>query len=352
MHKFTEKLYQALEKGQDVVLATIVSQSGSTPRTAGARMLILPDNTIIGTIGGGIVEARVIDAAAGVLHTGEPVMKTYDLSQAGQKDSLDVICGGRLSVLLEPIPPTPENIDIYKDRHTRLLQGIECMTISAMGEENGKLKHIERCLCAEGRVIRGRFSFPEPLLGTLTHLAGKERSPHLIELEDRQFLIDPSFVSGTVYIYGAGHVSLQLAILTGMVNFRTVVLDDRAEFANRKRFESAEKIIVLDRFENAMEKDAIGSDAYIVIVTRGHSHDKTVLAQALKTDACYIGMIGSRNKRDTIYRQLKKEGFLQNEIDRVHSPIGIDIAAETPEEIAVSIVAELIRARAEEHRPI
>jgi len=131
-----------------------------------------------------------------------------------------------------------------------------------------------------------------------------------------------------------------------MVEFRTVVLDDRAEFANRKRFAETDEVIVLENFDNAFGGVVIDPDAYIVIVTRGHSHDKTVLAQALKTDAGYIGMIGSRTKRDTIYRALKQEGFTQTDIDRVHSPIGMDIGAETPEEIAISIVAELVRVRA------
>jgi len=130
-----------------------------------------------------------------------------------------------------------------------------------------------------------------------------------------------------------------------MVNFRTVVLDDRKLFANRERFPEADEVIVLEHFKNAMQGAVIDRDAYIVIVTRGHSHDKTVLSQALKTDAGYIGMIGSRTKRDTIYRQLEKEGFTREEIGKVKSPIGIDIGAETPEEIAISIIGELIHTR-------
>jgi len=167
MHKFSEQLYLALERGQDVVLATIVSQSGSTPRTAGSRMLIFPDGTIFGTIGGGIVEAKVIGSAEGVLQAGEPALHTYDLSHTDKKNSLDIICGGRLTVLLEPIPATPGNLELYKDRHLLLQQGLPCLTISSMIQDGQELKHIERCLCASGRVIRGTFTFPDPLLGSL-----------------------------------------------------------------------------------------------------------------------------------------------------------------------------------------
>ncbi len=345
MHKIAQRMYQALESGQDVVLATIVSQSGSTPRTAGTRMMILPDSTIVGTIGGGIIEARVIEAAADVRLAGEPKKLSFDLNQSGRRDNLDIICGGRLTVILEPVPATPDNIDLYRDCYVLLQQGVPCLVISSLFAEKAGRQKVEHCLCTENRVTQGSFSAPERLLKALTHLSVKERTPFLAEVEGRQFLVDPPFACGTVYIFGAGHVSQQLARLTGMVNFRTVVLDDRKLFANRERFPEADEVIVLEHFKNAMQGAVIDRDAYIVIVTRGHSHDKTVLSQALKTDAGYIGMIGSRTKRDTIYRQLEKEGFTREEIGKVKSPIGIDIGAETPEEIAISIIGELIHTR-------
>ena len=220
MSNFSEQLYQALERGQDVVLATIVAQSGSTPRTSGSRMLILPDGEIVGTIGGGIVEAKVIGSAEGVLRGGEPFMLTYDLTRTDREDSLDIICGGRLTVLLEPIPATNANIELFKDRYLLQQQGMSCLTISAMVQDGGTLKHIERCLCASGRVIRGIFSFPDPMLDTLMHHAAKLRVPSLFSFEGRQFLIDPPFSNGCVYIFGAGHVSLQLARLTSVLPSR------------------------------------------------------------------------------------------------------------------------------------
>jgi len=121
-----------------------------------------------------------------------------------------------------------------------------------------------------------------------------------------------------------------------------VVLDDRSEFANQERFPKADELRVLDRFENAFSGLSADSNSFLVILTRGHSHDRTVLAQALRTQAGYIGMIGSHRKRDTIYQSLRDEGFTNADLDRVHCPIGLDIGGETPEEIAVSIVAEMI----------
>jgi xanthine dehydrogenase accessory factor len=133
------------------------------------------------------------------------------------------------------------------------------------------------------------------------------------------------------------------------VGFRTVVLDDREEFADRGRFPWVDEIHVLESFERAMDGLVINDESYLVLVTRGHAHDRTVLAQALRTTAGYIGMIGSRRKREAIYAALLEAGFTPRDLERVHCPIGLDIGAETPEEIAVSILAELIQMRARKH---
>ncbi len=174
----------------------------------------------------------------------------------------------------------------------------------------------------------------------------KLRNPILREIDDRRFLIEPHTAMGTLYLFGAGHVALQVANLAQNVHFQTIVLDDRQEFANSDRFVTAAEVKVLSSFEQALEGLEIDNDSYMVILTRGHSHDKTVLRQALGAPARYIGMIGSTRKRDAIYKALRNEGVTARELERVHCPIGLAIKAQTPEEIAVSIVAELIRKRA------
>jgi xanthine dehydrogenase accessory factor len=130
-----------------------------------------------------------------------------------------------------------------------------------------------------------------------------------------------------------------------MTHFRTVVLDDRTEFANIERFPAADEIKVPAALSEAFTDLDIDRDSYIVIVTRGHRHDRTVLEQALRREAVYIGMIGSKGKRDAVYKALLDEGFTRADLERVHSPIGLEIGGDTPEEIAVSIVAELIKER-------
>ena len=157
--------------------------------------------------------------------------------------------------------------------------------------------------------------------------------------------MEPVVSRPVLYVFGAGHVSRQIVPLAAGVDFQVVVIDDREDFANAGYFPDATDIHQYP-FEGLMERLPIDESSFLVIVTRGHMHDKTVLAQALKTNATYIGMIGSSRKRRLIYQKLVEEGFKEEGLLRVHSPIGLEIGAETPEEIAVSIVAELIKVRA------
>ncbi|MGD0917389.1 MAG: XdhC family protein, partial [Thermodesulfobacteriota bacterium] len=161
-----------------------------------------------------------------------------------------------------------------------------------------------------------------------------------------EVLLEPIFSEPTVYIFGAGHVSQQLAPLAKGVHFKVVVIDDREIFANRERFPEADDVIVSE-FEKCFDQLNIDDSSYVVIVTRGHLYDGLVLEQAVRTDAHYIGMIGSKKKIRTLYQNLMEKGVSREKLNKVHAPIGLEINSETPEEIAVSIVAELIKVRAE-----
>jgi len=194
---------------------------------------------------------------------------------------------------------------------------------------------------SDGRLL-GRLPLSAAALETAL-LSGRASSVmQSLCLEDYDLLVEPIRKPNTAYLLGAGHVALPTAHMAALVGFRVVVLDDREAFANTARFPEAHAVRVLADFERPFEGLQVDRDSFIVIVTRGHLHDKTALAQALKTDAAYIGMIGSRRKRDQIFKRLLAEGFSEADLRRVHSPIGLNIGAETPEEIAVSIVAEMI----------
>ena len=341
MSKLLKTSCRLLERGESFVLATIINQLGSAPRMAGAKMIVASDGHIVETIGGGLLEAEVMKTAADVFETSGTQVKTFDLSGV-KVDSMDMVCGGEVEILLEFIAANARNKKLFKELNDIIQEGKKGYLVTCVGKGD----KTERCIVLDGVAVEGDFPFPLSWLDRIKKEAVGARSAILVPIEDKRFFIESIFATGTVYIFGAGHVSQQVAHLTSMTHFRTVVLDDRAEFANFERFPTADDIRVPASLDTAFTDLAIDRDSYIVIVTRGHRHDKTVLQQALGTEAGYIGMIGSKGKRDAVYKALMDDGFTRADLERVHSPIGLKIGGDTPEEIAVSIVAELIKERA------
>lgn len=334
-----------LKEGESFVLATILSHSGSTPRTSGAKMLIRAGGKIIGTIGGGLLEAQVIKRAPDLFDTGCTCVEHFALN-ADTTDSMDMICGGSLSVLLELVVADPDNRQMFDRLRTLAAgHGMGLVVTPIPGSQESGVPS-EKCLIEPDGPNAGKKCSTIPNLSVLFSSYRHLRKPAVVIHEHRKYYIEPMAHQESLFLFGAGHVSQSVARLGHTVGFRTVVVDDRPEFANRKRFGEVDEILVPQHFDDAIESMTIDGDSYLVIVTRGHLHDRTVLAQALKTKAGYIGMIGSKRKRDAIYASLLTAGYTQSDFERVHSPIGLDIDAETPEEIAVSIVSELIAVRA------
>ncbi|WP_066633470.1 XdhC family aldehyde oxidoreductase maturation factor [Desulfolucanica intricata] len=345
MVKIFYDMLRLLEQGESFVLATILTQLGSAPRTAGTKMIVRKDGTIAGTIGGGLVEARVMETAREIFALQKAVVKEYNLTAAAA-GQMDMICGGHIEVLIDYIDAADvTNLHIYRALTEAVTARQKAVLLTTLPGGAGDKDKVKLCLISNDGKSIGEFSYPQTWLEELLRRADS-RYPQVVAIDDKRFLVEQVSSCGTVYIFGAGHVSQKLALLTKMVDFTTVVLDDRKEFANKERFPTADRLIVLPSFAEDLTALGVNRDSYVVIVTRGHAHDKTVLASALRTQASYIGMIGSKKKRDTIYRALQNEGYTGEELKRVHSPIGLAIEAETPEEIAVSIVAELIKERA------
>lgn len=332
-----------LDQGETFALATILARSGSAPRVAGTRMIVRSDGSIIGTIGGGVFEAQTQQLAGQVLKEKKPRVEEFVLrnEDAGR---LGMICGGQVEVLVQPLESSNDSCkDLYRELVTALNSKEKAWLVTQVPKTNQQDDDLIQCLVKADRSV-----IPKALCEGASDLISRANSNQssVIEAGERRFLIEPLCHAGEVYIFGAGHISQQLAPLTKLVGFGTTVFDDRSDFCNEERFPTADRLIVLDSWEQPMAGLEIAKESYLVIVTRGHAYDKTVLAHALKTPARYIGMIGSKKKRDAIYQALMSEGFNQQDLDRVHSPIGLSIDAETPQEIAVSIVAELIQARA------
>ncbi len=249
-----QEIVRLKAEGEEAALVTIVSATGSTPREEGAKMLVKPDGSILGTIGGGSLEAQVIEEAVKVIKQGKPKRLHMSLT-AQEAEEAGMICGGDLEVFIEPVLTPP-----------------------------------------------------------------------------------------TLYLFGGGHIALALSKMGKLCGFNITVVDDRAEFASAERFPEAETIFD-GEFTKSFARVKIDKSSYIVIVTHGHQHDERVLEWAVGTAAKYIGMIGSQTKNEAIFSHLLAKGISQAQLDRVHAPIGLEIEAQTPEEIAVSILAEVIKVR-------
>jgi xanthine dehydrogenase accessory factor len=249
-----DEIIRLRKLGQKCAMATIVQVNGSIPSYESAKLLVREDGSMIGTIGGGCVEAEVWSAAREVMDTERSRHLHFSLGQDAAYDN-GLICGGQLDVFVEPILPQPRAI-----------------------------------------------------------------------------------------IFGAGHISKSLSKIANMAGWSTTIVDDREMFANRERFPEAEEIFS-DEYEKIFPELSVNDNTYLVIVTRGHRDDMRVLKWAVGTPSRYIAMIGSKRKVISVIKELEKEGLPASAFERIFAPMGFDIGAISPEEIAVSVVAEMIALR-------
>ena len=345
MCELFHEICQALLNGQELAVASIIGDRGSTPRSSGSKMIIYPNGDISGTIGGGAVEGDVIQRALRLFETRGAEIVSYDLNRNANIDRMDLICGGWIKVLIEHVPVHENNIDLYHSAREATKRSRSFLWIGKVVDENGQCK-VEHALLDARKEFAGPLQVKhefQKLIESDTHMFNGPRS---IEFEGNTYLIESIKPPVTIFLFGAGHVAKEIAALSKRVGFRIIVFDDRAEFANANCFPDADEIFVCPEFAEVFNGFNTTSNDFIVIVTRGHRFDKKVLAQALQTEAGYIGMIGSRRKRDAIYKELIDQGVKQSAFERVCCPVGLSIDAETPAEIGISVVAQMIQQRA------
>jgi xanthine dehydrogenase accessory factor len=345
------KIVRTLEKKEKVVLATLISRVGSAPRAVGAKYLVKGDGTSSGSIGGGCVEAEVWQEAQKIMERGERKILHFELTSEQLAEG-GLICGGNVDIFLESL--NEDFLKIYQEA-ARIRQKGGSAVLATLVSVDGAfpkgegLKALMKTSGEKLGFLSGGMELEERVSREVKVLL-KEKKPTVLVLssENRKMdvLLEPIFSEPTVYLFGGGHISEQVAPLAKKVHFKVVVIDDREMFANRNRFPEADEVIVSE-FEKCFDQLEIDDSSYLVIVTRGHLYDGFVLEQAVKTNAHYIGMIGSKKKIRTLYQVLMEKGIMKKTLDRVYAPIGMDIYSETPEEIAVSIVAELIKVRGE-----
>lgn len=348
--RYPLQLYQyineCLLRNESVCLATVISRSGSGPRETGASIVITAGGKNLGTIGGGMLEAKVLEMAASAISNQRAECRTFFLTDDEVSEN-GMICGGQVEILVNYLDGTDQAVlEVMEALVHHGEKGQTCRLVRSIRQAE-KTRKIETGfgLMEETGCRMGSLHTAELDWGALQQQY-REKEPSLIRYGDTRYFIQQIDIPETVFIFGAGHVGQELAALCTFAGFRTVVIDDRQEFANQERFPTADAIIVLNSFYNSFSGLKINSSAYLVITTRGHAFDQCVLSRALRTTAGYIGMIASRRKREMIFQALLQEGFSGDDLADVHSPVGLDIGAHTPAEIAVSIVAELIAVRA------
>lgn len=332
-----DEIIKMMEQGRDLVLVSVIAGSGSTPRGAGARMIVRSDGTSMGTIGGGAVEYKAGQMAMEVLKDKSSFSKGFRLAK-GQAADLGMICGGDVVIYFQYI--NAERHDFYElcqvacdtcnqEEDSWLITDITDETAWAMG------------LYSRSRGLMGMENreFSGVDVSEMAPLC--QRKPVQVTVGGKRYYSEPLVSAGRVYIFGGGHVAQKLVPVLTNVGFRCVVMDDRPEFASPALFPEAVDTIIGD-FDRATDYIDLKEQDYAVIMTRGHQCDYVLQYQVLKTKVSYIGVMGSRKKARTQAEMLREDGFNEADIARIHTPIGMEIAAETPEEIAISVAGELI----------
>ena len=337
---------ETLRDGRPCVLATVVRTKGSTPQKAGAMLLVRDDGSGLGTLGGGCVEGDIWFAAQEMLRQdGGPEFKDYYLNEdIAARDGL--VCGGTMYFYLEPLRRSDDFLPLG-DEILEAYDGGEPVSLATIvnSPRRPELLGAKLLLRADGTVsgTLGSPALDEPALATARRIAdiGNTES---ITAEGAEIFVEGFTTPPTLVMVGGGHVGKATADLANLLGYRVYVVDDRPEFANKERFPYAEQVVVAPYHQWA-EHLSINVNSFLVVATRGHRFDDMALESALKTRARYIGLLGSRRKTLMIYRRLMEQGVAKERIREVYAPVGLNIGALTPDELAVSIMSEIIMVR-------
>jgi len=340
MHAIFQQLRETVERSEAVALATVVATKGSLPMSKRAKMLVFQDGTIAGTVGGGMLEAQVIQQGRQVIATRQPQLVSVDLT-AEQIEAQGLTCGGTVDIFVQPFAP---------DANLAVIRAIEAIYAASKTA-------VAATLIAEDRAAIALLREDGTLLGSLgsdaldvqfvEFAAPKLGQPFLktVTFGDARVFLETILPTPTAFIFGGGHVAYFLAQTLHFIGFDYVVMDDRADFLTSERFPHAKAFVCHD-YENFCDQlDLTAHSSYVIIVTRGHASDFAVLEQTIRRKVKYIGMIGSKRKISILFDQLRQQGVSEEMLRTIHAPVGIEIGADTPEEIAISIAAELIRVR-------
>ena len=342
--KIAQLVHDLLTRNKPLLIMSVVGVQGSAPRHTGSRMVVDADGNCHGTIGGGQLEGKAIKQAASVLKDQASCCMRFRMDNPGV-NSEGMICGGQAQILLDYVVPSDQNRSHFQALCELTGEGRNHAELTLLHGPEECYRKIERGIALADGTIMGSISLLPNETEEIFACLSQTRQSTLVRDDDCRLLIEPSIPIVTLYCMGAGHVAKPTAHIASMTGFRVVVIDDRPEFANAERFPEAARIEVIQDYQQSFDRFHLDRHSFVAIITRGHHSDRKVLQQALKTKAGYIGLMGSKRKSIVLLESLSQDGFSKEDINRVHSPIGMSIRAETPAELAVSIVAELIEQR-------
>lgn len=297
-------------------LASVAKRKGSLPMSATAKMLVTAGGARLGTVGGGCLEAEIIERAMDVLERRIPALSSHSLN-AELAGDYGLTCGGTAELFIEPVFPDPVLAAAYAEASAIIARGERGVMVTALDWSQGPVKRVD---CAsEG----AHTEIPE-----LTN----------------EFLTEPLSGKPRLVVFGAGHVGARIAEAASFAGWSVIVVDDRADFADPARLPFADRAVVCD-FHDVAAAVSLDADTFAVIATRGHQHDVILAGQLAPLPLRYLGMLGSRRKTALTAKVLREWSVTDEQIERIHAPVGLSIGADTPEEIAISVVAELIAVR-------
>lgn len=347
MREILAEVVSALTDDRPCVFCSLADTRGSTPQKAGAAMLVFPDGSQRGTLGGGCVEAEVKQRALLLLDTGRPELLTFMLDDNyGWDDGL--ICGGRMNIVAQPLIKSTVGSNRAEYHYFQVFQSLvengegctEAVLMAARNEAPIGSRFLFD-ICRECRAVLHGQGDVGAVAGNLPDL---RRRPKAFALHNVAYL--PVLPRVRLLIVGGGHVGQAVGRLAAEADFDVWVLDDREMFASRERFPQAQRRIVGEMGRKLQElKSEVTPSTYCIIVTRGHAHDEEALFHLATTPADYVGMIGSKRKIRLIFDDLRAKGIPEEALARVHAPLGANIGSQTVPEIAISIMAELIAHR-------
>ena len=350
MQEIYQKIPELIENGETGAYCTVVETKGSTPQKSGAKLLILPDLQNIGTLGGGCVEAEARQQAIDLIRERTTRLLDFQLdNDYGWDDGL--ICGGQMKIFID-LPTSKTEQDLFDSLQRLSVQKVALYVATVVESEDTEVQVGQKRLVAANGETVGNLG--RTTLETEVHQVASEvlqtNEPLLFKWNSRNGIgpisvfIEPIQSRSTLLIAGAGHIGQALCHLGNWTDFDVTVIDDRADLASERYLPDANQIIIGD-IATELSQYPIDHLTYVVIVTRGHNHDEEALHAVINSEACYIGLIGSRRKIKLIFDDLIEMGISPERLAQIYAPIGLDISSKTVPEIAVSIASQLIQVR-------